>query len=62
MTYLFVDKNPSLSEFVAQIKATPELQPLFEVIQKDCAGTNVNESTKVKKTSSRCKMMEVIQC
>lgn len=38
------DKNPSLSEFVAQIKATAELQPLFEVIQKDCTGSNMNET------------------
>lgn len=38
------DKNPSLSEFVTQIKSTPELQPLFEVIQKDCTGSNVNET------------------
>ena len=38
------DKNPSLCEFVTQIKATPELQPLFEIIQKDCSGNTVNES------------------
>lgn len=38
------DKNPSLSEFVGQIKATPELQPLFETIQKDCTGSNMNET------------------
>ncbi|XP_046829916.1 cullin-associated NEDD8-dissociated protein 1 isoform X2 [Vespa crabro] len=38
------DKNPSLSEFVSQIKTTPELQPLFEIIQKDCTGNNVNET------------------
>ncbi|XP_024947857.1 cullin-associated NEDD8-dissociated protein 1 isoform X2 [Cephus cinctus] len=38
------DKNPALSEFVAQIKATPELQPLFEVIQKECSGSNINEA------------------
>ncbi|XP_012146870.1 cullin-associated and neddylation-dissociated 1 isoform X2 [Megachile rotundata] len=38
------DKNPSLSEFVTQIKATPELQPLFEIIQKDCTGSSVNET------------------
>lgn len=38
------DKNPSLSEFVSQIKTTPELQPLFEIIQKDCTGSNVNET------------------
>ncbi|XP_025074466.1 cullin-associated NEDD8-dissociated protein 1 [Pogonomyrmex barbatus] len=38
------DKNPSLSEFVGQIKATPELQPLFEIIQKDCTGNNMNEA------------------
>ncbi|CAK9795567.1 Cullin-associated NEDD8-dissociated protein 1 [Anthophora plagiata] len=37
------DKNPSLSEFVTQIKSTPELQPLFEIIQKDCTGSSVNE-------------------
>ncbi|OAD59238.1 Cullin-associated NEDD8-dissociated protein 1, partial [Eufriesea mexicana] len=38
------DKNPSLSEFVTQIKSTPELQPLFEIIQKDCTGSSVNET------------------
>jgi len=38
------DKNRSLSDFVTQIKATPELQPLFEVIQKDCPGSNMNEA------------------
>lgn len=43
-TYLSADKNPSLSEFVGQIKATPELLPLFEIIQKDCTGSNVNEA------------------
>lgn len=41
---LFADKNPSLSEFVGQIKATPELLPLFEIIQKDCTGSNMNEA------------------
>jgi hypothetical protein len=29
---------------VAQIKGTPELQPLFEVIQKDCTGGSLNEA------------------
>ncbi|XP_050690320.1 cullin-associated NEDD8-dissociated protein 1-like [Eriocheir sinensis] len=29
------DKNPQLSEFVAHIKSTPELQSLFESIQRD---------------------------
>ncbi|XP_076630986.1 cullin-associated and neddylation-dissociated 1 isoform X1 [Colletes latitarsis] len=38
------DKNPSLCEFVTQIKATPELQPLFEIIQKDCTGSSMNET------------------
>ncbi|XP_076759288.1 cullin-associated and neddylation-dissociated 1 isoform X1 [Xylocopa sonorina] len=38
------DKNPSLSEFVTQIKSTPELQPLFDIIQKDCSGSSVNET------------------
>ncbi|XP_076174550.1 cullin-associated and neddylation-dissociated 1 isoform X2 [Ptiloglossa arizonensis] len=38
------DKNPSLCEFVTQIKATPELQPLFELIQKDCTGSSMNET------------------
>ncbi|XP_060825197.1 cullin-associated NEDD8-dissociated protein 1 isoform X1 [Bombus pascuorum] len=38
------DKNPSLSEFVTQIKSTPDLQPLFEIIQKDCTGSNMNET------------------
>ncbi|XP_067009322.1 cullin-associated NEDD8-dissociated protein 1 [Anabrus simplex] len=30
------DKNPHLSEFVTQIKSTPELQLIFDSIQKDC--------------------------
>ncbi|XP_058803044.1 cullin-associated NEDD8-dissociated protein 1 [Phymastichus coffea] len=34
------EKNPALNEFVNQIKSTPELQPLFDVIQKDCTGNN----------------------
>ncbi|XP_046614715.1 cullin-associated NEDD8-dissociated protein 1 [Neodiprion virginianus] len=38
------EKNPSLSEFVAQIKANAELQPLFEVIQKDCTGSTMSET------------------
>ncbi|XP_001606869.2 cullin-associated NEDD8-dissociated protein 1 [Nasonia vitripennis] len=38
------DKNPALSEFVTQIKATPELQPLFDVIQKDSTGGSLNET------------------
>ncbi|XP_012274263.1 cullin-associated NEDD8-dissociated protein 1 [Orussus abietinus] len=38
------DKNPTLSEFVTQIKATSDLQPLFELIQKDCSGSNMNET------------------
>ncbi|XP_053976488.1 cullin-associated NEDD8-dissociated protein 1 isoform X2 [Hylaeus anthracinus] len=38
------DKNPSLCEFVTQIKAAPELQPLFEIIQKDCTGSSMNET------------------
>ncbi|XP_014219728.1 cullin-associated NEDD8-dissociated protein 1 [Copidosoma floridanum] len=38
------DKNPALSEFVAHIRATQELQPLFELIQKDCVGTNHNDT------------------
>ncbi|XP_043248018.1 cullin-associated NEDD8-dissociated protein 1 isoform X2 [Colletes gigas] len=38
------DKNPSLCEFVTQIKATSELQPLFEIIQKDCTGSSMNET------------------
>lgn len=38
------DKNPSLTEFVSQIKTTTELQPLFETAQKDCSGGNVNDT------------------
>ncbi|KAJ8684120.1 hypothetical protein QAD02_019912 [Eretmocerus hayati] len=38
------DKNPALSEFVSQIKSTPELQPLFEAIQKDCTGGSLSET------------------
>jgi cullin-associated NEDD8-dissociated protein 1 len=33
------DKNPQLAEFLATIKSTPELQTIFETIQKDC-GSN----------------------
>lgn len=32
------DKNPHLSEFVSQIKTTPELQLIFDSIQKDSTG------------------------
>ncbi|KAK7869061.1 hypothetical protein R5R35_000783 [Gryllus longicercus] len=32
------DKNPHLSEFVSQIKSTPELQLIFDSIQKDSTG------------------------
>ena len=43
--FFFVsDKNPALNEFVSQIKATAELQPLFDMIQKDCSGSNLNEA------------------
>ncbi|XP_066581205.1 cullin-associated NEDD8-dissociated protein 1 [Prorops nasuta] len=38
------DKNPSLSEFVSQVKTTPELRPLFEIIQKDCSGNSMSEA------------------
>ena len=42
---LFVsDKNPALNEFVSQIKSTAELQPLFDMIQKDCSGSSMNEA------------------
>ncbi|KAG7173279.1 Cullin-associated NEDD8-dissociated protein 1-like, partial [Homarus americanus] len=34
------DKNPQLSEFVAHIKSTPELQSLFESIQRDACPTH----------------------
>lgn len=34
------DKNPHLSEFVTQIKATPELQVIFDSIQKDSSLLN----------------------
>ncbi|XP_055935598.1 cullin-associated NEDD8-dissociated protein 1-like [Argiope bruennichi] len=37
------DKNPLMNEFLAQIKSTPDLQVLFESIQKDCSGS-VSES------------------
>lgn len=42
--FLISDKNPALNEFVSQIKSTVELQPLFDMIQKDCSGNNVNET------------------
>lgn len=32
------DKNPHLSEFVSQIKSTPDLQLIFDSIQKDSTG------------------------
>lgn len=38
------DKNPLMNEFLAQIKSTPDLQCLFESIQKDCSGP-LSEST-----------------
>uniref|UniRef100_A0A023F571 Putative tata-binding protein-interacting protein n=3 Tax=Triatoma infestans TaxID=30076 RepID=A0A023F571_TRIIF len=34
------DKNPHLSEFVTQIKSTPELQTIFDSIQKDSSLLN----------------------
>lgn len=34
------DKNPHLSEFVTQIKSTPELQSIFDSIQKDSSLLN----------------------
>lgn len=37
---LISDKNPHLSEFVTQIKATPELQVIFDSIQKDSSLLN----------------------
>ncbi|XP_054718633.1 cullin-associated NEDD8-dissociated protein 1-like [Uloborus diversus] len=37
------DKNPLMNEFLAQIKSTPDLQVLFESIQKDCSGS-ISES------------------
>ena len=39
-----IDKNPLMNEFLAQIKSTPDLQALFESIQKDSSGS-VTEST-----------------
>lgn len=36
----FTDKNPNLTEFVALIKSTPELQNVFETIQKDSTVSN----------------------
>lgn len=38
------DKNPLMNEFLAQIKSTPDLQTLFDSIQKDSSGS-VTEST-----------------
>jgi len=35
MFMCFTDKNPHLSEFVSQIKTTPELQLIFDSMQKD---------------------------
>ena len=44
MDTFITDKNPALSEFVTQIKAAPDLQPLFEIIQKDCSGNSISET------------------
>jgi len=38
------DKNPHLSEFVSQIKTTPELQLIFDSIQKDSTGPSQDTS------------------
>lgn len=43
--YDFLDKNPHLMEFVNQIKAAPDLQPIFESILKDSSGTNVDPNS-----------------
>lgn len=32
------DKNPQLNEFVLHIRSSPDLQALFDSIQKDCSG------------------------
>ncbi|XP_063993301.1 cullin-associated NEDD8-dissociated protein 1 [Diachasmimorpha longicaudata] len=44
LTISDADKNPALTDFVSIIKSTPELRSLFDTIQKDCSGNNVNES------------------
>ena len=40
---VFLDKNPPMNEFLAQIKSTSDLQVLFESIQKDSA-SNITDS------------------
>ena len=45
LSHFLTDKNRSLSDFVTQIKATAELQPLFEVIQKDCPLSVMNDTS-----------------
>ncbi|XP_071033153.1 cullin-associated NEDD8-dissociated protein 1 isoform X2 [Parasteatoda tepidariorum] len=39
------DKNPLMIDFLAQIKSTPDLQVLFEGIQKDCSTTTTITDT-----------------
>lgn len=41
------DKNPLMNEFLTQIKSTPDLQTLYEGIQKDTNSTAVTDSTNV---------------
>ncbi|KAL7299729.1 hypothetical protein TKK_0007479 [Trichogramma kaykai] len=36
------DKNPTLTDFITSIKLSQDLQPLYELIQKDCTG-NIND-------------------
>ncbi|KAK0083224.1 hypothetical protein PV325_009153 [Microctonus aethiopoides] len=38
------DKNPSLIDFMSIIKASPDLRVLYDAIQKDCSGSNINEA------------------
>ncbi|CAB0035380.1 unnamed protein product [Trichogramma brassicae] len=36
------DKNPTLTDFITSIKLSQDLQPLYDLIQKDCTG-NIND-------------------
>lgn len=43
---LFLDKNPHLSDFVCQIKNSPELNAIYESVQRDNSGmVSDNRST-----------------
>jgi len=39
MYHFSLDKNPHMSDFVCQIKSSPELNTIYETVQKDSSGT-----------------------